>query len=372
MEGSSKKAITTSVGRGTEGYRAPELVRREVKYTYSNKVDMWAIGCIFYEIVVKSKVFPEDWEVVQFAELVKRGRTVTVSLEGHMLPGERRDFISRAIKELLDIDPHRRPRADALHEIFSSWGSDDAPQNSLFSSSNIAASVLPRSAASPTAGGASNDQHVLTTIREMQERGLRYASQGRHREAAQVREEVIEEQKRYLGVDHPDTLATWHALSWSYGFLGRYAEAEQILEEVLEKRGRILGKEHPSTLMTMHNLGWTYSAQGRNKEAEGIQEEVYEKRKRLLGAEDIDTLHAMRNLGSTYQALEKYEESAQMLESVIETRKRILGIEHQHTLEATDGLVLTYHAQGRHEEAKKLEEYLLQKRARILGEEDST
>jgi tetratricopeptide (TPR) repeat protein len=369
MEGTSQKAITTLGGRGTEGYKAPELVRREPQYTYTNKVDMWALGCIFYELVVKSKVFPEDWEVVQFAELVKRGRTVSIGLEGHMVPGERRDFISRAIKQLLDIDPSGRPRADALYEILSTWGSDDAPQNSLFSSSTITASVLAGSPASPTTGGTSNN--FLVTIREMQDKGLRYASQGRHREAAQVREELIQEQKRYLGEEHPDTLTTLHALSWSYGFLGRYAEAEQILEQVLEKRRRVLGKEHASTMMTMHNLGWTYSAQGRSKEAEAIQEQVYEMRKRILGQEHIDTLHAMRNLGSTYQALGKYEESAQILELVIETRKRILGDEHQHTLEASDGLISSYRASGRHEDARKLEEYVLQKRARILGEEST-
>jgi len=40
--------MVTSFGRGTPGYRAPELL---VQDEYDNKVDIWAVGCILHELV---------------------------------------------------------------------------------------------------------------------------------------------------------------------------------------------------------------------------------------------------------------------------------------------------------------------------------
>lgn len=57
-EGTSKLAITTVYSKGTEGYRAPELLSEDPKF--SNKVDIWAMGCILYELVVRKKAFAGD------------------------------------------------------------------------------------------------------------------------------------------------------------------------------------------------------------------------------------------------------------------------------------------------------------------------
>jgi serine/threonine protein kinase len=57
VEGTSKKAHTTQYSKGTCSYRAPELIQLDDKGTYTNKVDIWAMGCILYEIVFRSKAF---------------------------------------------------------------------------------------------------------------------------------------------------------------------------------------------------------------------------------------------------------------------------------------------------------------------------
>jgi serine/threonine protein kinase len=46
-DGTSRREVTTKYGRGTTGYRAPELVRTS---QYNNKVDIFAIGYIFFEL----------------------------------------------------------------------------------------------------------------------------------------------------------------------------------------------------------------------------------------------------------------------------------------------------------------------------------
>src|ERR1700732_4876216 len=53
--------VTTERGRGTSGYRPPELLAKDAKYTY--KVDIWALGCILYELSIKKRAFVDDWMV---------------------------------------------------------------------------------------------------------------------------------------------------------------------------------------------------------------------------------------------------------------------------------------------------------------------
>jgi serine/threonine protein kinase len=66
VEGSSKRAITSEFSRGTASYRAPELLD-PVKYTYTNKVDLWALGCVIFELVAERKAFKDDIAVYDHA-----------------------------------------------------------------------------------------------------------------------------------------------------------------------------------------------------------------------------------------------------------------------------------------------------------------
>src|SRR5271170_3594529 len=76
-EGSSKTNRPTQYGRSTPGYRAPELLESDGDATYTNKVDIWALGCILYELATRKRAFKNDWEVFQYRSL---GNTMEVVL----------------------------------------------------------------------------------------------------------------------------------------------------------------------------------------------------------------------------------------------------------------------------------------------------
>src|SRR5271169_6862808 len=57
-EATSTTLQTSVDGKGTPGYRAPELVRSS---KYNNKTDIWSLGCILYELAVGQKAFPDDF-----------------------------------------------------------------------------------------------------------------------------------------------------------------------------------------------------------------------------------------------------------------------------------------------------------------------
>lgn len=71
MHGTALTARTTVDSRGTASYRAPELVSDTP--TYTAKVDIWALGCILYELTCGEPAFLSDYDTKWFrAEDTKR------------------------------------------------------------------------------------------------------------------------------------------------------------------------------------------------------------------------------------------------------------------------------------------------------------
>jgi serine/threonine protein kinase len=124
-EGTSGRAHTTHYSRGTSSYRAPELVEYD-KRTYTNKVDIWAIGCILYELVLGRKAFRTDDAVNVYArQFAFSGVTLPLLIDFETFPDQgRKSFVSRVIHEMLEVDANKRPRADELYTKFTCWGVD--------------------------------------------------------------------------------------------------------------------------------------------------------------------------------------------------------------------------------------------------------
>ena len=52
------------MGRGSAVYRAPELFGEPGGY--NRKSDIWALGCVAYELFTKEKAFKDDFEVREY------------------------------------------------------------------------------------------------------------------------------------------------------------------------------------------------------------------------------------------------------------------------------------------------------------------
>jgi serine/threonine protein kinase len=104
--------LSTEFSRGTPSYRAPELIA-EVS-TFSNKVDIWGLGCILFELAVKRKAFTDDWAVRDYAE---RKQKLVVLLQYFV--NERQTPLTNLIHEMLQVNPRLRPTAQQLHAVFT-------------------------------------------------------------------------------------------------------------------------------------------------------------------------------------------------------------------------------------------------------------
>lgn len=103
-EGTSRYAYTTKGAHGTESYRAPELVREQSVVTQAS--DIWALGCILYELAYKNKAFPRDFHVFEYIH----GERI---LEIHSLPGSARvqSYLGELIRRMLELNWWERPSA---------------------------------------------------------------------------------------------------------------------------------------------------------------------------------------------------------------------------------------------------------------------
>lgn len=100
----------TSVAQAITGYRAPE-VGSEAS-AYSTKIDIWALGCILYEVITGKRAFKSNYAVFLFSVGQQK-------LEfPDCLDLAEGAFAWETVCDMLRIDPSQRPEADILQEKF--------------------------------------------------------------------------------------------------------------------------------------------------------------------------------------------------------------------------------------------------------------
>lgn len=93
------------------------------KLTYTRQVDIWAIGCIFFELAFNRKAFSDDMSVHGYA-FSKNPPEIPSVLEldfGNSLEIENtaRQALSILIYGMLELSPNDRPIASQLNDLFS-------------------------------------------------------------------------------------------------------------------------------------------------------------------------------------------------------------------------------------------------------------
>lgn len=107
MEGTSKALHSTAHRRGTVGYRAPELLADYA--TFNNKVDIFALGCILFELASGKKAFKDDFNVLDYAQ----------SRSEVLIPSNEDPGVEQLVRSTLAINSFARPSASCLRTRFA-------------------------------------------------------------------------------------------------------------------------------------------------------------------------------------------------------------------------------------------------------------
>lgn len=143
----------------------------------------------------------------------------------------------------------------------------------------------------------------------------------RHREALELRQEVLAGYRRALPVDHPDTLGGMTNVANSLEGLRRHPEALKMRDEAHSLLTRVLGPNHPDTLLAMHNLGNSLAALGRHHEALKTRKDSFAAHKMALSPDHPDTLRSMWTLILSLVKLDRSEEAASLIEECLTRAK---------------------------------------------------
>ena len=109
----SQRARPTVYSRGTSSYRAPELLKEDP--TFTNRTDIWSLGCVLYELVTSKNAFQHDWAVQQY-DSNDSFPPISISTSEFL-----QHHVSENIRELLRRHPTQRPPASTLCRLYSSY-----------------------------------------------------------------------------------------------------------------------------------------------------------------------------------------------------------------------------------------------------------
>jgi serine/threonine protein kinase len=91
---------------GTPFYMAPEIINDK---KYDEKSDIWSLGCLLYELAALRPPF-EAANAVSLAVKINQGRFARI-------PSRYSDSLFDVIRQMIQLDPRRRPRVEDLENI---------------------------------------------------------------------------------------------------------------------------------------------------------------------------------------------------------------------------------------------------------------
>jgi non-specific serine/threonine protein kinase/serine/threonine-protein kinase len=199
--------------------------------------------------------------------------------------------------------------------------------------------------------------------------GTVFTGLGLYSEAQPLLDRAFQTQKRVVGEDTIETVATEHALADVYWYLEKYREAEPLYRDVIQRRTRLLGEDHQDTMKANFDLAGLYALEKRWDEFERLARDTLARQRRVLGDAHQDTVSSLNNLQYFYFQRGRYADAEPLALEVLEARRRAVGHDHPDTLRAMHNVATIYAASNRHDEAEATFLKTIEDKRRVLGDE---
>lgn len=159
---------------------------------------------------------------------------------------------------------------------------------------------------------------------------------------------------------HPRRLGARHQLATMLGLHGQNEEAAKLHREVLSMKTQVFGEDHPETVATLGNLGDTLLGLGAFEEAFSLLERTLQANQRHYGDAHPNTLTVINNLARGYLKAQHPEKAIPLFEQLVALGPQSWGEDHPHQLSSMSALASAYGLVGRNDEAVALSERTLE------------
>ncbi|WP_156427808.1 tetratricopeptide repeat protein, partial [Thiohalocapsa sp. ML1] len=199
--------------------------------------------------------------------------------------------------------------------------------------------------------------------------GFAYAlgESGKIEPAIAASEDLLADQTRVLGPDHPDTLTTRNNIAYCRAQAGEIQPAIAAFEDLLADRTRVLGPDHPDTLSTRSNIAYWRAEAGEIEPALAAFEDLLADETRVLGPDHPDTLATRSDIAVCRAEAGEIQPAIAALEDLLADRTRVLGPDHPDTLRTRNNIASLRAEAGEIQPAIAASEALLVAQTRVLG-----
>ncbi|KFZ01814.1 hypothetical protein V500_00606 [Pseudogymnoascus sp. VKM F-4518 (FW-2643)] len=165
---------------------------------------------------------------------------------------------------------------------------------------------------------------------------------GKNQKAVELLEEVVKIREAILAEDHPDRLASQHALAGAYQANGQVKDAVELLKQVVKIKEAILAKDHPNRLASQHALAGAYQANGQVKDAVELLEQVVKIKEAILAKDHPSRLASQHALAGAYLANGQVKDAVKLLKQMVKIEEAILAEDHLSQLALQHALAGAY------------------------------
>ncbi|KAI0543316.1 heterokaryon incompatibility protein-domain-containing protein [Xylaria curta] len=174
----------------------------------------------------------------------------------------------------------------------------------------------------------------------------------RRDEAETLYRQLVTLRTKVLGRDHKDTLESMNDLSVVLGEQKKYHDAEEVLRELLDLQEGALGKGNPEVLRSISALARVLLESGRLGEAEGEFRQLVALKSQLHAEEHPETIESMNELAIVVSEQEHYAEAEKIFRQQTVLLQKSLSRDSPKVLTSLSYLAVMLERQGKHDEAE--------------------
>lgn len=335
---------------GTPAYMAPEQC---LSKPVDGRTDLYALGCLLYEMVTGSPPFTEGSPLtvalahVHDTPVAPRSRNEAVPAELDLL-----------IRDLLAKDPDLRP--DDAATVYQRLAAIATTHHGALRTTSMRRLLAPspRTPVHDLGQGEPLDWYSDVDSSD---------AKGDPSKAARLSRAAAAELTDSLGPYHERTLTARYAHAWFAGVGGSHTEAGGLWRELIPDLQYVLGHFHRTTHGAQRLLAWNTGMAGDSAEAVSLLRELIPDATRLLGHRHLDILEARRFLAWNEGELRRHSKAVRLLRKLVADLTDVMGADHENTLEARRLLAWNTEKSGDHVKAVQLLRELLPDSTRALG-----